>query len=103
MNNRIYIDNFCEDLNYKKIILYIGGVNYSELSKKLEKDYVNKIYRLDYAINDDRIPGRKDFIYIENCDLQNLDCPVHEYITDEGYHVYVLHEDTGKYYIETKM
>lgn len=102
MNDRIYIDNFCEDLNYKKIILYIGGVNYSKLLKKLEKDYVNKLYRLEYATTNSN-PARKDFIYIENCDLQDLDYPVHEFVIDEGYHVYVLHEDAGKYYIESKI
>jgi hypothetical protein len=100
--NRIYIKDFCEDLNYKKIILYIGNVDSEKLAKRLEKDLINKIYRLDYAINDDRIPGRQNFIYIENCDLQNLDYPVHEYIAEEEYNVYVLWEDGEKYFIEAK-
>lgn len=101
MNNRFYIDNFCEDLNYKNVILYIGEVDSSRLLKALKKDLVNKTYRLEYALND-KNPARKNFIYIENCDLQNLDYPLHEYM-EEDYNVYVLHEGAGKYYIETKL
>ena len=101
MENRIYIDNFCEDLNYKNIILYIGEVNSSRLLEAFERDLINKCYRLDYALTD-RVASRRNFIYIENCDLQNLDYPLHEYM-QEGYNVYILHEDAGKYYIETNL
>lgn len=102
MKDKIYINNFCEDLNYKSIILYIGNVDPTKFLKRLNKDLVNKGYRLDYALNDDRMPGRKNFIYIENCDLQNLDYPVHEYIED-GYNIYILYEDIDGYYIESKL
>lgn len=102
MNNRIYIDDFCEDLNYQGIILYIGNVNDVALLKALERDNVNKTYRLEYALNDPNDCSR-NFIYIENCDLQNLDYPVYEYF-EEGYDVYILHEDeVGKFYIEAKL
>ena len=44
----------------------------------------------------------RDFIYVENCDLQNLDHPIHEYFED-GYDVYVLYEDAAGFYIKNKM
>lgn len=105
MNNRIYINDFCEDLNYQGVILYIGNVNSVNLLRALKRDKVNKTYRLDYALNDPKDSCR-NFIYIENCDLQNLDYPVHEYFGDDEdtYDVYVLHEDeVGKFYIEAKL
>lgn len=98
---RIYINDFCEDLNYRGVILYIGNINHVGLRKALERDRVNKLYRFDYALNDPSA-ACKDFIYVENCDLQNLDYPVHEYM-EEGYDVYILHEDAGKYYVEMKL
>lgn len=101
MRKRIYINDFCEDLNYHGIILYIGEVDDIALFKTLERDMVNKRYRLEYALNDPN-DSRRNFIYVENCDLQNLDYPLHEYI-EEGYDVYILHEDAGKYYVESKL
>lgn len=35
MNNRIYIDDFVEDLNYQGIILYIGNVDANALREVL--------------------------------------------------------------------
>lgn len=101
MNERIYIKDFCEDLNYQGVILYIGNVDHDRLRKALEKDVVNKLYRLDFAASNDD-PSMRDFIYVENCDLQNLDYPIQEYFED-GYDVYVLHEDTAGFYIKKKM
>jgi hypothetical protein len=91
---RIYINNFCEDLNYQRVVLYIGNVNYDNLKKALSECYVNKLWRLDNA----------RFIYIENCDLQDLSYPITECI-EEGYDVYILHEDeeSGKFYVEEKL
>lgn len=98
---RIYINDFCEDLNYKGVILYIGEVDPVDLLKALERDKVNKLHRLEYALkNGDS--SREDFIYVENCDLQDLDWPLHEYLM-EGYHVYILKEDSGKYYVEKRL
>lgn len=37
MNNRFYIEDFCEDLNYRQVILYIGNVNSKKLRKAIEK------------------------------------------------------------------
>ena len=101
MSKKIYIHDFCEDLNYSGVILYIGDVNSSELLKALERDEVNKLWRLDYALTDEN-SSRKNFIYVENCDLQNLDWPLHEYLED-GYDIYILHKDTVGYYVEFKM
>lgn len=107
MDRRIYINDFCEDLNYQRIILYIGKVNPTNLRMALERDRVNKIYRLDYALND-RDMCRRNYIYVENCDLQNLDYLIHEYISGEvdGYYdVYVLEEDEaeGKFYVNRRL
>ena len=96
--DRIYINDFCEDLNHTGVILYIGNIDDKGLLKALERDNVNKLYRLDYALKAED-PAYKDFIYVANCDLQNLDWPLHEYL-EEGYHVYILHEDSGKYYVK---
>ena len=101
MNERIYIKDFCEDLNYQGVILYIGNVDHDRLRKALEKDEVSKLYRLLFATSNNE-PSMRDFIYVENCDLQNLDYPIQEYFED-GYDVYVLYEDTAGFYIKKKM
>ena len=70
-----YINDFCEDLNYKGIVLYIGYLEPYELEKLRtrlfsEPSYLNKQYRWEYINN-----GSK-FFYVENCDLQ--DCNGYE-------------------------
>lgn len=95
MNNRIYINDFCEDLNHRSVVIYIGNVDAFRLLKALEKSQVNKCWRLDYVLTDSD-PSKRNFMYIENCDLQNLDYPVHEMIEDEGYDIYILHENQGR-------
>lgn len=102
MNERIYINNFCEDLNYQGVILYIGNVKYQTLLEALKRDMVNKTYRLEYAATKSDM-ARRNFIYIENCDLCDLGFPIHEYL-EEDYDVYVLHEEgRGKYYVKRKL
>lgn len=101
MSNRFYIKDFCEDLNYRGVILYIGNVDNAKLLKALEKSVVNKLWRLGFATSNND-PSMRDFIYVENCDLQNLDYPIHEYFED-GYDVYVLYEDAAGFYIKNKM
>ena len=100
--NRLYIEDFCDDFNYKGVILYIGDVDPARLRERLEADYINKMWRLNFAqCKDD--PSMKNFIYIENCDLQDLDYPVHEYM-EEGYDVYILYEDEAyNYYVKQKL
>ena len=101
MNERLHIKDFCEDLNYQGVILYIGNVDRDRLRKALEKDEVGHLYRLAFATSSND-PSMRDFIYVENCDLQNLDYPIHEYFED-GYDVYVLYEDSSGFYIKNKM
>ena len=101
MNNRNYINDFCEDLNYQGVILYIGNVNPEKLLKELKRSDVNKLYRFESILNDDDL-SRRNFMYVENCDLQNLDYPIYEYMED-GYDIYVLYEDAGKYYVKSKL
>ena len=101
MSERLYIKDFCEDLNYQGVILYIGNVDRDRLRKTLEKDKVGHLYRLVFATSNND-PSMRDFIYVENCDLQNLDYPIHEYFED-GYDVYVLYEDSAGFYIKNKM
>lgn len=105
LSDRVYIDDFVNDLNYSGIILYIGNVDPERLSKRLMKDYVNKTYRLEYALNKED-PTMKNFIYIENCDLEDLCDPIYVYMEkDNGsYDVCTLREDNnGEYYIADKI
>ena len=101
MENRAYITDFYEDLDDRRVILYIGNVDQEKLSEALKKSAVNKLFRFGFAISDTD-PSRKTFIYVEEGDLKNLNYPIYEYI-DVGYDVYVLYEDAGQYYVETKM
>jgi len=102
MSDKVYINDFCEDLNYTGVILYIGNVDTAKLRKVLEKTYLNKLYRFDWACEFEN-PAMKNFIYVENCDLQELCRPVCSYIED-GYDVYVLYEENdGRYYIKRKL
>lgn len=100
MNDRVYIDDFCYDLNYRKVILYIGSVDPAKLLEALERSNLNKTYRLHTVLNDKE--SQRNFMFVENCDLMDLDYPVYEYM-EEGYNVYVLYEDNGRYYIKTNL
>lgn len=89
---KIYIENFVDDLNYQKIILWIGNVNKKNLYDRLVKDHVNHMYRFTSVVQD-------GYMYIENCDLQDLDLESVDYL-EEGYSIYPLFEDKDGYYIE---
>ena len=52
MTDRIYINDFCEDLNYTGIILYIGSVDSSKLLKARNQSVVNKCCRREYPLTD---------------------------------------------------
>lgn len=94
---KVYIENFCHDLNYKEVVLYIGEVNLDKLKQRLVDDCVNHMYRFDYVLNSKHSPK---LMYVENCDLQDLTYDVLYYIA-EGYTVLTLHEDRhGCYYVE---
>lgn len=102
---RIYINDFVEDLNYRKVVLFIGDVDPNNLFSRLEKDKVNHINRFDSVLEN-------NLMFIENCDLQDVDTD-HGYefgnslmymITD-GYVIYPLRYDKSskRYFIETNM
>lgn len=103
---RVVITDFVEDLNHRLIILYIGDdVDVEHLKKRLEDDVCNKVYRLEYCLADGGDTSRTRFFYISNCDFQNLDYSVHEYVIEDWFNVYVLHCDkmTGEYYYDVEV
>lgn len=94
---RFYIDDFVEELNYRKIILSFGNVDPEKLKSKLEKDNTGHISRFDrYCISN-------KLFFIENCDLQEVDTQVEppeiygnsfqSLVIEEGYSVVALHYD----------
>lgn len=64
----IKINDWIEQFNYQRIMLDISEVvnqgYVSDLIRSLNENYVNHLYDLERAINNNRL------IYIENCDLQ---------------------------------
>ena len=100
---KIYIDNFVEDLNYRKVILYIGNVDSDTLCSRMDKDYVNHMNRFDSVLEN-------NLMFIENCDLQDVDTDYGDelgnsllYLISEGYAVYLLQYDetTKRYLVDT--
>lgn len=102
---RIYINDFVEDLNYRKVVLFIGDVDPNNLFSRLEKDKVNHINRFDSVLEN-------NLMFIENCDLQDVDTD-HGYefgnslmyMFTDGYVIYPLRYDKSskRYFIETNM
>ena len=88
---RVYINDFVEDLNYNSIILYIGNADPERLRTKLKENGVNHLDRLYKCLED-------KYMYIENCDLQNLDFYLDDYL-DDGYGVFPLYNVGSSYYI----
>lgn len=94
---RFYIDDFVEELNYRKIILSFGNVDPEKLKSKLEGDYTGHMYRFDrYCISN-------KLFYIENCDLQEVDTQMEppeiygnsfqSLVIEQGYSIVALHYD----------
>lgn len=54
------IEDFVEDLNYRKILLNLQFVDKKHLKQKLIKDNLNKVYRLE----------KSNYLWVENCDYQ---------------------------------
>lgn len=101
---KIYIEDFVEDLNYRKVILSIGGVDSEKLYSRLKQDCVNHLNRFRGCLEN-------KLMFIENCDLQDVDTD-HGYefgnsllylIADEGFSVCPLHYDidSDRYFIKT--
>lgn len=86
---RFYIDDFVEELNYRKIILSFGNVDPEKLKSKLVADNVNHINRFDTCCIYNKL------FYIENCDLQDAEMPIdiQSLVIEEGYSIVALHYD----------
>lgn len=64
--SKIYIEDFCEDLNYQGCILYIDDdIDLDSLYDRLRSDMVNHLYRYE-------IIRQTRMFYVENCDLQEV-------------------------------
>lgn len=99
MEKKVYITDFCEDLNYKSIILFIDDtVDLDELLIRLRKDNIGHMYRFD-CVRDNRL------FYVENCDLQNVSTTVNPHwnelldLLDDEYSILQLKKDRDGYYI----
>lgn len=102
---RIYIDDFVEDLNYRRVILYIGNVDTSKLYSKMCEDRVNHMNRFDGVLYN-------KLMFVENCDLQDVDTDHWDefgngllYLIEEGYIIYTLRyeSESGRYFVETNL
>ena len=101
---QIYIVDFVEDLNYRKVILSIGGVDSEKLYSRLKQDCVNHLNRFRGCLEN-------KLMFIENCDLQDVDTDHGDefgnsllyLIADEGFSVCPLHYDidSDRYFIKT--
>lgn len=93
---KIYIKDFCEDLNYRQVILYIDPeVNITRLRNKLKNDNVNHLYAFDWVITN-------RLFYIENCDLQYCSFDANFgliNLLDEGFSILHLKADEIGFYI----
>ena len=102
---KLYIDDFVEDLNYRKVILYIGNVDSDSLRSKMTSDYVNHMNRFDGVLCN-------RLMFLENCDLQDIDTDHGDefgnsllYLIEDGYVIYTLQYETesGRYFVETNL
>lgn len=102
---KIYIDDFVEDLNYRKVILSIFDIDLNTLYARLKKDNVSHINRFASVIYN-------HLMFIENCDLQDVDTDnIYEngnslfYLIEAGYVIYPLRYDefTERYFVETEL
>lgn len=88
------IHDFCEELNYMNIILYVHEeIYFQELYKRLQSDLVSHLYRFD-SVKANRL------FYIENCDLQNVDNKEIAELFDNGYSVLQLRKDSDGFFIK---
>ena len=102
---KLYIDDFVEDLNYRKVVLYIGNVDSDSLRSKMTSDYVNHMNRFDGVLHN-------KLMFVENCDLQDVDTEHGDefgnsllYLIEDGYVIYTLQYETesGRYFVETNL
>lgn len=104
-NMKIYIDDFVEDLNYRRVILYIESVDVDKLYSKMCEDRVNHMNRFDGVLYN-------KLMFVENCDLQDVDTDHWDeygnsliYLLSAGYVVYPLWYDAvcNRYFVETEL
>lgn len=102
---KIYINDFVEDLNYRKVILDISNVELLDLRLKLEKDRMNHMSRFDSVLEN-------DLMFVDNCDLLDVDTDHGDefgnsllYLIRDGYVVYSLKCDphSKRYFVETNL
>lgn len=100
-----YIDDFVEDLNYRKVVLYIGNVDLDSLRSKMESDNMGHTNRFDGVLHN-------KLMFVENCDLQDVDTDHGDefgnsllYLIEDGYVIYTLQYETesGRYFVETNL
>ncbi len=93
---KVYIKDF-NDYNYVSIMFEISQVDRKQLEDKLNEDYINKMYRLNYVYERD-----VKLMYIENCDLQDVEIinkRYYELLFEEHYNLVHLKSDKdGLYY-----
>lgn len=95
---KVYIDDFCEDLNYEGVVLFIDtDIDLDALLECMKRDKVGHLYRFD-GVKDNRL------FYIENCDLQNVTIrsnwnELYELIEDDFSILHLKQEINGRYYI----
>lgn len=91
---KVYVDDFCDELNYTDVVLYVHDeINFQDLYKKLKSDLVSHLYRFD-SIKESRL------FYIENCDLQNVDDQEVSEFFDNGYSFLQLRKDDVGFYVK---
>lgn len=91
---KVYINDFCEELNYTDVILYIHEeINFLDLYVRLKKDNVGHMYRFD-LIKSNRL------FYIENCDLQDVDGKELFDLLYNEYAILQLRKDSVGYYVK---
>lgn len=102
---KLYIDDFVEDLNYRKVILYIGNVDADSLHSKMTADNTNHMNRFDGVLHN-------KLMFVENCDLQDVDTDHGDefgnsllYLIEDGYVIYTLQyeSESGRYFVETNL
>lgn len=93
MSNKVYINDFIQDLNYRQIALDISNIDFVNLKRRLKKDAVNKLYRVDNAI-----AFGVSIIHIENCDVDYYHKK--EDYKEESFKIYELNRDKVGWYYE---
>lgn len=89
-----YIDDFVEDLNYRKVILYIGNVDSDSLCSKMKSDNMSHMNRFATVM-------ANHLMYVDTWHGDEFGNSLLSLI-EEGYAVYPLQyePESGKYFVE---